>query len=178
MPEFKISRRLVRMGEYVEGGEKGNEKPAFKDMKDLCVGDIYQLVCAEPASIKLSQNLTDAIKAMIEKPLSQKVYVIDNENKLIGTITMQTVLRQVGYIYGVREPGMISFFKFMKEILKEDLQEFMNKKPAKVTKTDKVLDALKLMVSSQLNNLPVVDENNVLIGELDGIEILKRALKA
>ncbi len=54
----------------------------------------------------------------------------------------------------------------------------MEKSPVKLTKQDKVLDALKLMVQTNLNNLPVVDENNVLIGELDGIEILKNALKA
>lgn len=163
------------MGEFVD--ESGVKKPDFKDIRNLRVEDIYQLCCAEPATTKISDELTGAIRAMIDKPLSQKVYVVDDDNRLIGTITMQTILRQVGYIYGVREPGVVSFFKFLKEVLKEDIQEFMEKKPAKVLKTDKVLDAFKLMVTTQLNNLPVVDENDVIIGELDGIEILRKALE-
>ena len=114
---------------------------------------------------------------MIKKTNSQKAYVVDDDNKLVGTITMETVLKQIGYIYGVRQPGIMSFFKFVSGILKEDVTDFMEKNPVKVTKEDKILDALKMMVENHLNDLPVVDENGTVIGELNGIEIMSRALK-
>jgi CBS domain-containing protein len=153
------------------------EKKEFKNIKDVCVCDIYQLVANSAATVHRSMMLENAVKAMVGKPMSQKVYVVDNENKLVGSITMQTVLRRVGYIYGVRKIGVIPFFKFLSEVLRDKVEEIMDKEPIKVTKDAKVLDALKLMVQHHLNNLPVVDKNNILIGELDGIEILKGALK-
>lgn len=40
----------------------------------------------------------------------------------------------------------MSFFQFLREVLKENAQDFMIRVPVKVTKRDRVLDALRLMV--------------------------------
>lgn len=149
----------------------------YKDIKDLRVGDIYQLIVGKPATINMKQNLKDAVESMIHSTRSQKIYVVNDKNQLVGTVTLETILRQIGYIYGVRKPGVMSFFQFLREILMETVTEFMEKNPVKVTKDDKILDALKLMVTYHLNDLPVVDENNIIIGELNGVEILTKSLK-
>ena len=149
----------------------------YKDIKDLRVEDIYQLVVGKPATIHMNMELKDAVEPMLQNTISQKVYVVNDKNQLIGTITLETILRKIGYIYGVRKPGVMSFFQFLREILKESVIEFMEKDPVKVTKDDKILDALKLMVTYHLNNLPVVDENDVIIGELNGIEILMKSVQ-
>ncbi|MEW5760393.1 MAG: CBS domain-containing protein [Candidatus Thermoplasmatota archaeon] len=151
--------------------------PDYKDLEDVLVEDVYKLIVAEPATINLNSKLVDAVRALVKNPQSQEVYVLDDEKKLVGIVTMETILRQIGYIYGIRKPGIISFFKFLSDVLKEDLIDFMEKKPVRVTKKDKIFDALKLMFSYHLNNLPVVDEKDVVIGELNGIEILIRALE-
>jgi CBS domain-containing protein len=145
-----------------------------KSIDELLVGDIYQLIVGTPAYVKKSAKLRAAVEAMINVPYSQKVYVVDKDNKLLGTITIATLLRQVGYRLGARKPGVISFFKFLSEIFKESVEEFMEA-PVDVTKNVKIRDALQLMVENRLNNLPVVDEKGRLIGELNSIEILREA---
>ena len=89
--------------------------------------------------------LKDAIEAMTLNMVSRKVYVIDREGKLLGMITTETLMRQVGYKVGVREAGVISFFKFVTGIFKENVTEFMET-PVTVSNKHKVLDALKKMV--------------------------------
>ena len=151
--------------------------PEYKNLGDLLVEDIYQLVVGMPARASIDATLEEVVEALNEKAHSRKVYVVEGDGRLAGTVTLEAVLRQVGYIYYVRKPGVVSFFKFLRDILKDNVSDFMVKAPVKVTKKDRVLDALELMVTHHLNDLPVVDENGVLIGELNGAEILMRALK-
>lgn len=145
-----------------------------KSVQDITVGDVYTLVVGRPATVRKGSSLKNAIDAIVNNPYSQKVYVVDGHGKLLGTVTMAALLRQVGYRLGARKPGIISFFKFLSEMLKDNIEEFMEHSVS-VTKDMLMKDALQLMVEYRLNNLPVVDEKGKLIGELNGIEILTEA---
>jgi CBS domain-containing protein len=144
-----------------------------KDFRDLTVEDIFEIV-SKPVSVKEDAILKDAVEAITHNSHSRKVYVVDGEGKLKGVITIETLLRQVGYKVGVRETGVISFFKFLSGILKESVMEF-TEKPSTITKRHKVLDALRMMVDYHLNDLPVIDEEDRLEGELNSLEILIKA---
>jgi CBS domain-containing protein len=146
------------------------------DIRDVKVEDVYDTMVGKPAIVKDDAILKDAVEAMTVNHISRKVYVTDSEGKLLGMISMETMLKQVGYRVGVREEGMISFLKFVTGIFKENVIEFM-KDPITVTNENKVLDALKIMVDSHLNDLPVIDEEGKIIGELNSLEILEEAKK-
>jgi CBS domain-containing protein len=45
-------------------------------------------------------------------------------------------------------------------------------KPVTVTEDDRLLTALEKMMKHGLEDLPVIDDHNTLIGELNGFEIL------
>lgn len=141
------------------------------DFRDLVVEDVHEIMIGKPAVVKEDDQLKEAVEALTKNLISRKVYVVDGEGKLKGVITIETLLKQVGYRVGVRETGMISFFKFLSGIFKEKVTEFMEK-PVTVTNRDKVLDALRLMVEHHLNDLPVIDDNDRIVGELNSLEIL------
>jgi len=143
-----------------------------KDLKDLKVGDIFEIVTGKPAIVNEDSMLMDAVEAITQNVTSHKVYVVNSQGKLIGVITIETLLRQVGYKAGVRETGMISFFKFLGGIFKENVTEFLEK-PITVTKDDFVIEALQKMVEYHLNDLPIIDDEYKIIGELHSLEILK-----
>jgi predicted transcriptional regulator len=146
------------------------------DIRDVIVKDVYDTMVGKPAIVKDDAILKDAVEAMTINHVSRKVYVTDSEGKLLGMISMETLLKQVGYRVGVREEGVISFFKFVTGIFKENVTEFM-KDPIPVTNENKVLEALKIMVESHLNDLPVIDDEGKIIGELNSLEILEEAKK-
>ena len=147
-----------------------------KDIKDITVGEAYEISLGKPAIVGEEAILKDAVDAMTLNTTSRKVYVVDSQGKLKGAITIETLLRQVGYRVGVREAGVISFFKFLGGVFKENVTEFMED-PVTVTKEYKLLDALQKMVEHHLNDLPVIDDEGRLIGELLSIEILEYAKK-
>lgn len=149
----------------------------MKDLKDQLVGDVYELVTGEPAVVKKGAMLKDAIDAIVnKKPTTRKVYVVDEKGVLQGTITIETLMQQVGYRIGVRKPGAISFFKFLSGIFKEKVEDFMTPSVA-ISRKDPLLSTIKLMVENHLNDLPVVDEDGKLIGELNSLEILVESRK-
>ena len=146
------------------------------DIRDLKVGEAHDIMVGKPALVKEDAILKDAVESITKNLTSRKVYVVDEEGKLMGVITIETLLRQVGYRVGVREAGMISFFKFLSGIFKENVTEFMEQ-PVTITNRHNVLDALRMMEEHHLNDLPVIDDEGRIIGELNSLEILAHAKK-
>jgi CBS domain-containing protein len=146
------------------------------DIRDVKVKDVYEIMVGKPALVYEDAILKDAVEAMTVNHVSRKVYVIDSEGKLLGMISLETLLKQVGYRVGVRETGVMSFLKFVTGIFKENVTEFMQT-PVTITNDHKVLDALQKMVEYHLNDLPVIDEDGKIVGELNSLEILVQAKK-
>lgn len=142
-----------------------------KDFRDLSVEDVFEILTEKPIIVKEDSTLKDAVVAITKNSTSRKVYVVDTDGKLKGVITIETLLQHVGYKVGVREAGMISFFKFLSSMFDEDITEIMDK-PVTVNKRHKVLDALQLMVEYHLNDLPIIDDEDRIIGELHSLDIL------
>ncbi|UCG68859.1 MAG: CBS domain-containing protein [Thermoplasmata archaeon] len=142
------------------------------DIRDLKVEDVIDIMVGEPAILKEDAQLKDAVEAITQNLISRKVYVVNEEGVLTGLISIETLLRHVGYRVGVREVGVISFFKFLSGVFKENVTEIMEKKPVTVTNRHKVLDAMRLMVERHLNDLPIIDDDGKIIGELNSLEIL------
>jgi CBS domain-containing protein len=150
------------------------EKEGVKDIRDLVVGDVDEISLGNPATVKEDALIKEAVEVITSDSTSSKVYVIDGEGRLKGAITIEILLRHVGYKVGVRETGVISFFKFLGGIFKENVTDIMET-PVTITKRHKLLDALRMMEEYHLNDLPVIDEEERIIGELNSLEILKQA---
>jgi CBS domain-containing protein len=146
---------------------------AEKHILDQTVGDVMDTVVSVPASVRSDGTLREVLDAMLDEPITRKVYVVDEGGVLLGTVTVETLLRQAGYRLGVRATGMMSYFRFLKEVFTEELVEFYEN-PMTVTLETTLVDATKLMVEYKLNDLPVIDEAGVLIGELNSYEILMK----
>jgi len=128
-----------------------------------------------PATVRKAATIRDAVDAVI-KSETRKVYVLDNDDKVVGTITFETLLRHAGYRLGVRKSGMVSFLKMLGEIAEEEVAEVLTS-PVKVHEGELLINATRLMVESHLNDLPVVDSQNRLVGELNGLDILRMSRK-
>ena len=85
----------------------------------------------------------------------------------------ETLLRLLGYRVGIREFAGLSLWKLMRDMLKEGVDGIFVKVPS-VKQTDKVTRALQLMLDHHLNDVPVVDSEGKLIGELNSLEIFHK----
>ncbi|HIH00581.1 TPA: CBS domain-containing protein [Thermoplasmata archaeon] len=149
-----------------------------KPISDIRVSDVIAEIgkTTKAATVSIDAHLKDAVEAMVEDSETRKVYVVDSDGKLKGTITLETLLRHGGYLLGVRKAGMTSFLKMLGEISTDKVTEVMHK-PVKVLHNEMLVNVTRMMVEHHLNDLPIVDDNNILVGELNGLDILKASKK-
>lgn len=138
------------------------------------VGDVFDDMVTKPSVVQKGAKIRQIIDLMIENPLSRKAYVVDSNEKLLGMVNTETLLRLVGYRIGVRKSGGVAFYQFLRDSLKEEIDDMMT--PVIPIKKDTMLtDAIELMVKQHLNDLPIVDEDGKLIGEMISLNIFKKA---
>jgi len=145
---------------------------AYSDKKfsGVLVGDVFEQVVLKPSTVGPDAKIRDVIEKMEANPLSRKAYVVDGENKYLGTVSSETVLKLLGYRVGVKDGSGLSFYHFLRDALKEDVASVM-KKGRVVTKEMPLTKAMEIMMEDHLNDLPVVDDEGRLIGELVSLEI-------
>ena len=152
------------------------EKDIPEDMEKLdikaTVGDLFEKIVTEAATIPEKAVLRDAVEAIIARETTRKAYVVDNEGKLKGSITMETLMRHLSYRLGARPPGVISFFKFIGGIASDKVTDFMAK-PHPITRHTTIVDVVRKVMEERLNYFPVIDEDGKLLGELNSLTLLK-----
>ncbi len=154
-------------------GEHSGDMPyKEKRFSELLVSDVAAKLVQSASQVRAKAPIGDVIDSMLANPLSRKVYVVDEQGRYIGTVNTETILRLIGYRVGVRKDGGISFMRFLKDALKEEAGHIMVKGTT-VTGDTKLTTALDIMVNEHLNDLPVVDAEGKLLGELISLELFE-----
>ena len=130
------------------------------------VRDNYQKVTPEADLVNIDTSIEDIIEIVAENPASRSVYVIDDEEKLVGIISVKEILNILGAKY-LRKRSVV----LAHGILAKTAQDIM--RDAEYVSPDDDLDeALKKSVLHGIEDLPVVEDDKV-IGNLDCFELIK-----
>ncbi len=98
-----------------------------KRFQDTLVGDVYEILVQEPVMLEQGRRVRDAIDEMLRNPTSHTVYVIDDDMKLIGAITTATLLELIGHKVGVLGTSALSFYRFMRDTLGDEIKDVVQK---------------------------------------------------
>lgn len=145
-----------------------------KKFGETLVGDVFDLMVKRPTTVTREATIDDVIEGMLNNPVSRKVYVIDGQGRLLGMVNTDTVLRLIGYRTGIREMGAMSFYRFLRDMFKEEVGGLMSPTRS-VTKEDGLKKALDIMIKDHVNDIPVVDTEGRILGELVSLELFVKA---
>jgi len=134
------------------------------------VRDAYRLVVTNPIVVTKGMGLHDVVDRVLADPRTRSAYVVDDKRKLIGMIGLTEMLAAIQGSLSLFEKGR-QHPRSKRIPLPFSVEEYMVK-PVTVTEDDRLLTALEKMMKHGLEDLPVIDEHNTLIGELNGFEIL------
>lgn len=149
----------------------------YTAIKDVRVKDIMgSAKDRKPATVLEDTPLKEVIDAMIANMETRKVYVVDADGKLKGTITLETLLRRAGYVIGIRKTGITSFLKMLGEIADDKAVKAMTES-VRIREDEMLVNVVRLMIENHLNDLPIVDDTGHLVGELNGLDILRGSRK-
>lgn len=139
-------------------------------LEQLRVGDFDQLIYKMPPAVQKSAILGQVIEVMLASPRSRKVYVIDVEGNLVGVVTSESIMKLVTHRAGMRENSAKPFVELIRQVLREGVEQAMEK-PRPIKPSTPLMVALSLMHDHHLTEVPVVDDDYKLIGELVGLEL-------
>lgn len=124
------------------------------------VKDIMRQGKANPI-VKDTATVQDALLIMTGTRVGA-TSVVDDNGKLIGFFTDGDLRRQI---------------QLHDNLLKKKISEVMTKSPSTITPEMLVLDAEKILQEKNIDNIPVVDENNKPIGILDERDLLSEGIQ-
>ena len=139
------------------------------------VGENFERIVGPAATVPATATLHDAVTALLTTPASRKVYVVDKMSRLVGVITMESLMKHLSHRLGAHEAGVFSFMRYVRDMQTDSVEPFM-RDPVKVTRQTKIIDVARLVVEFHLNDFPVVDDNGRIEGEVNSLRLLQSAL--
>lgn len=129
------------------------------------VRDCMHSISAGVDIVRPNDSVEDVVNAVSRDPASRAVYVVDDDGRLLGTISVRQLLLVLGARYtGDRGSGIA------REIMATCARDLMDA-PISVDADDDIGVALRHAVKDELYDIPVVEGGKV-VGNLDCLEII------
>ncbi|MCX7905075.1 MAG: KpsF/GutQ family sugar-phosphate isomerase [Elusimicrobiales bacterium] len=108
--------------------------------------------------VKVDDTVEDAIKVMTLTSLGA-VSIVDSKGKLKGFFTDGDIRRKISYIK-----------------LTDKISIHMTKNPIKIRYDLPIIEATKIIEEKKIDNLPVVDENDIVVGIIDEKDLIREGI--
>lgn len=142
------------------------------------VADIRNLIVDVPTVLKQEATISELLHTMIDDYRTRHVYVVDDEGKLIGSVRMNMVVQYLFPMETVMETVWPNFEDMFINFSARTVKEIMKKNPFYVYESDTLSDMAKILMKEKINELPVVDKDMKLIGQVNVYEAIKSYLES
>jgi CBS domain-containing protein len=146
--------------------ELGNQK----------VKDIWKLVVKKPTCISKDESLDKLLEFINNDTRTRHVYVTDG-TKLIGSIRMNTVVRYLFPLEATIEEDTYRSFTNAVKFNANTVGEIMNTTPKYVYEDSPLSDVARILIQERINELPVVDSDMNVTGQVNVYEIIHAYLE-
>lgn len=143
---------------------------------DLRVKDIHHLLVENPASLPAGAPLRDVLAKMIEDLRTRQVYVVDDECRLLGTVRMNSVVEYLFPYNATIQHSNSLYALYIPKVGAQTAADLMISPPVRVTGETTLGEMARLMIKEGVNELPVVDEQEHLIGQVNTYETINAYL--
>ncbi|HHE37056.1 MAG TPA: CBS domain-containing protein [Candidatus Cloacimonetes bacterium] len=142
------------------------------------VRDIDQLIIENPSVIDENSSLIDLLREIIKDTRSRHVYVVNKKNKLIGSVRLNNTIQ---YMFPatslLQERENLQISSFMLYSSAKTVKDIMTTNPSYVFEDTLLLEMIRIMIREKVNELPVVDKQHQVIGEVNFLEVIDYYLK-
>ena len=144
------------------------EEPFLDKMR---VRDIRHLIIEKPTLVREDAALDTLFPKILQDPRTRHIYVVNDNRILVGSIRLNGL---VEYLF----PLMLtkSSFNLASRLLKNFnarvAGDIMNRHPSFVMEQTPIPDMVAIMHRDLANELPVVDDQKRVIGEVNAFELI------
>ena len=152
----------MREGEKMFGGKKVAELVAFLKERRLPL-------------IDQKANIEEIVTAMTHFEHSRLLYVVDNNEKLTGTISWGLLAR---HVFSSSHAPQVHPRFIMSMITAETAKDIMQKNPVFTTENELVETLLKKIIQRKVQEIPVLDREKRVIANLTIVDLLRFLFKS
>lgn len=138
-----------------------------KQVKDVC-----RKLISMPAVVKQNATMNEVLKSVMDDTRTRHAYVVDETDKLVGEILMNSLVEFLfPYVAMVTTPSAANateVFRWGANLA----GEIMDTEPSYVTEDSSLAEAAKIFLRDKINELPVVDSEMHLVGQISFYEII------
>ena len=149
--------------------------------KTIFVRDAYDTSQMNSLIFNQEEPVEKIIKTFADSPYCRGIFITDDENNLVGVINRIDLLNWAKYRLGAGLTGgfAFSYREIARYAFSTKAKDIANVYGAEahVKRGDNVLKALDLMLRSSLIDVPVLDDDGKIIGEIKLSEILKKIIE-
>lgn len=124
----------------------------------------------KPPVINEYSTIQHVIDAMIQFDHSRVVYVQDEAGKLCGAISLGALAK---HVFSRSHEPQIHARVLISMITAETAKDIMQKRPVFALKNEEVGSVLKRMIESNAKEIPILDEERRVIGDITMLDLLK-----
>jgi len=139
------------------------------------VGDIGKDIFENPVIVTIDTTIKDALKKLIEKHHKSHIYVTNKEGKMIGSVRVNNIIQYIFPYETIWESN--SEYLQMGIFSKDGLEDLLTQDFYYVRDSTKISDMIIIMLREKINELPVLDSEMRIIGEVSIFEVINAYLK-
>jgi len=120
--------------------------------------------------IQRDDRVEKVVGVMVRSPHTRQAYVVDSENRLIGTVSLRSVLR---HLFPHYYEGKIHGHGILGRITSERAEDLMDRKFPHAALDNTVVQVLKQMAETGAKEMAVLDDGGRILAEVTAVDLLK-----
>ncbi len=136
------------------------------------VYEVQHLLVKNPTLVRADDDLDSICASIVSDPKTRHVYVVDENKKFLGAIRMNKMVEYLFPYTAMVEQGS----KVLKEKAispKSKLaKEVMGETELYVKESTRLSEVARIFMRERINELPVVDDNMIVTGQVNFYEII------
>jgi CBS domain-containing protein len=146
------------------------------NLASLKVRDIEHLLVIEPAWVLETAAVEEVMEKMIADLRTRWVYVVDERKRLLGGVSMNAVVELLFPLEAIIERPDSLYEAYFPKVTAKTAGELMLAPIPSVSDESSLEKLADLLLSNKMSEMPVVDSDNVLKGEVNVCEVIKAYL--
>lgn len=117
-----------------------------------------------------SSNISEVIRVAVRFPHTRLVYVVDEQNKLLGAITIGALIR---HLYPHHFTEKIHSRDILRNLIVEKASHLMSHGNISASPAETVDDILKRMAATGAKEMAVIDSKGRILADITAVDLLK-----
>ena len=145
---------------------EAKDKRSLKKISDL----LEQLKQRKVPVVPKQATVSEIIDAFAASDHSRILYVLDDEGRFIGVLSLGSMIRHVFFHY--HDPSIDSR-SIISMVVSETAGDFMQREPMFAIHSEDVEDVLQRMIDHNIKEIPILDDEKRVVADITIVDLLK-----